>query len=134
LLCNLGGGEFFSNNIHRANYHFTHSKKLKTPDNTTVLPLGGIVYSKRPRGESVRRLFLLHTTHFQPVVQEKFQNMTPNSTTSRGLTPNSSTFQELTRIASRSGTLLIFPLHALVNGPKYPSSSSSTSLLAEFLL
>jgi hypothetical protein len=27
--------------MHRANYHFTHSKKLKkNPDNTTILPLG----------------------------------------------------------------------------------------------
>jgi hypothetical protein len=45
----LAAGRFFPNNIHRANYHFTHSKKLKKkPDNTTVLQLGGIVYRKRP--------------------------------------------------------------------------------------
>jgi hypothetical protein len=44
--CNLGSGKFFPNNIHRANYHITHSKKQKKPDNTTVLPLGGIVYRK----------------------------------------------------------------------------------------
>jgi hypothetical protein len=25
----LAAGRFFPNNIHRANYHFTHSKKLK---------------------------------------------------------------------------------------------------------
>jgi hypothetical protein len=40
---------FFPNNIYRANYHFTHSKKLKKTDNTTVLLLGGIVYRKRPK-------------------------------------------------------------------------------------
>jgi hypothetical protein len=44
FLCNLGSGKFFPNNIRRANYHFTHNKKLKKPDNTT--PLGGIVYLK----------------------------------------------------------------------------------------
>jgi hypothetical protein len=44
----FAAGKFFPNNIHRANYHFTHSKKLKKPDNTTVLPLGGIVYRKKP--------------------------------------------------------------------------------------
>jgi hypothetical protein len=44
----LAAGNFFPNNIHRANYHFTHSKKLKKPDNTTILLLGGIVYRKRP--------------------------------------------------------------------------------------
>jgi hypothetical protein len=27
----LTAGKFFRNNIHRANYHFTHSKKLKKP-------------------------------------------------------------------------------------------------------
>jgi hypothetical protein len=26
----LAAGKFFPNNIHRANYHFTHSKKQKT--------------------------------------------------------------------------------------------------------
>jgi hypothetical protein len=31
LFCNLGGQNFFTNNIHRENYHFIHSKKLKTP-------------------------------------------------------------------------------------------------------
>jgi hypothetical protein len=45
----LAAGKFFPNNIHRANYHFTHSNKLKKIDNTTVIPLGGIVYRKRPR-------------------------------------------------------------------------------------
>jgi hypothetical protein len=46
FLCNLGSGKFFPNNIRRANYHFTHSKKLKKkPDNNTT-PLGGIVYLK----------------------------------------------------------------------------------------
>jgi hypothetical protein len=25
----LAAGKYFPNNIHRANYHFTHSKKLK---------------------------------------------------------------------------------------------------------
>jgi hypothetical protein len=44
----LAAVKFFPNNIHRANYHFTHSKKLKKNDNTTVLPLSGIVYRKRP--------------------------------------------------------------------------------------
>jgi hypothetical protein len=44
----LAGGISFSNNIHRANYHFTHSKKTKKTDNIIVLPLGGIVYRKRP--------------------------------------------------------------------------------------
>jgi hypothetical protein len=44
----LAPGKFFPNNTNRASYHFTHSKKLKTPDNTTIPPLGGIVYSKRP--------------------------------------------------------------------------------------
>jgi hypothetical protein len=49
FLCNLGSGKFFPNNIHRKNYHFTHSTELKKKsDNTTVLPLGGIVYHKRP--------------------------------------------------------------------------------------
>jgi hypothetical protein len=46
-LCNLGGTNFFPNIIHRENYHFTHSKKLKKNDNTTVLVLGGIVYRKK---------------------------------------------------------------------------------------
>jgi hypothetical protein len=58
------------------------------------------------------------------IYNEKFQNMTPNSTASHGLTPNSSTFQELTpgtRIASKLGTLLIFS-----------SSSSSFHRLASF--
>jgi hypothetical protein len=27
----LAAGEFFPNNIHRANYHFTHNKKLTKP-------------------------------------------------------------------------------------------------------
>jgi hypothetical protein len=45
----LAAGKIFPNNIHRANYHFTHSKKLKKTDNTTVLLLGGIVYRKRPQ-------------------------------------------------------------------------------------
>jgi hypothetical protein len=27
----LAAGKIFPNNIHRANYHFTHSKKLKKP-------------------------------------------------------------------------------------------------------
>jgi hypothetical protein len=40
----LAVGKIFSNNIYRANYHFTHSKKTEKNDNTTVLPLGGIVY------------------------------------------------------------------------------------------
>jgi hypothetical protein len=40
---------FFPNNIHQANYHFIHSKKLKKTDNTTVPPLGGIRYRKRPQ-------------------------------------------------------------------------------------
>jgi hypothetical protein len=40
--------KFFPNNTHGANYDFTHSKKLKKNDNTTVPPLGGIVYRKRP--------------------------------------------------------------------------------------
>jgi hypothetical protein len=44
----LAAGKYFPNNIHRANYHFTHSKKLKKINNTTVLPLGGIVYRKNP--------------------------------------------------------------------------------------
>jgi hypothetical protein len=44
----LAAGKFFPNNIHQANYHFTHSKNLKKTGNTTVLPLGGIVYRKRP--------------------------------------------------------------------------------------
>jgi hypothetical protein len=38
----LATGKFFPNNIHRVNYHFTHSK--------TVLPLGDIVYRKRLYG------------------------------------------------------------------------------------
>jgi hypothetical protein len=45
----LAAGKYFPNNIHRANYHFTHSKKLKKTDNITVLPLGGIVYGKKPQ-------------------------------------------------------------------------------------
>jgi hypothetical protein len=44
----MSAGKFFPNNIHRANYYFTRSKKLKKTDNTTVLPLGGTVYYKRP--------------------------------------------------------------------------------------
>jgi hypothetical protein len=44
----LAAGNFFPINVHRANYHFTHSKKLKKNDNNTVLQLGGIVYCKRP--------------------------------------------------------------------------------------
>jgi hypothetical protein len=38
---NGGKRKNFPNNIHRAKYHFTHSKKT---DNTTLLPLSGIVY------------------------------------------------------------------------------------------
>jgi hypothetical protein len=34
LLCNLGRGKIFPNNIYRANYHFTHSKKTKK----TIIP------------------------------------------------------------------------------------------------
>jgi hypothetical protein len=45
---NLGVVEFFQNNIHRANYHFTHGEKVKKNDNTTILPVGCIAYSKRP--------------------------------------------------------------------------------------
>jgi hypothetical protein len=44
----LAVGKVFLNNIHRANYHLTYSKKLKKPDNTTIPLLGGIVYRKRP--------------------------------------------------------------------------------------
>jgi hypothetical protein len=44
----LAAGNFFPKNIHQENYHFTHSTKLKKPDNTTVLLLGDIVYCKRP--------------------------------------------------------------------------------------
>jgi hypothetical protein len=43
----LAAGKYFPNNIHRANYHFTHSKKLKKTDYTTVLQLCGIVYRKK---------------------------------------------------------------------------------------
>jgi hypothetical protein len=48
----LAAGKYFPNNIHRANYHFTHSKKLKKTDNITVLPLGGTVYGKKPQEKS----------------------------------------------------------------------------------
>jgi hypothetical protein len=44
----LPAGNFFANNIHRANHHFTHSTKLEKTDNTTALPLDGIVYRKKP--------------------------------------------------------------------------------------
>jgi hypothetical protein len=56
LLCNFGRGEIFSNNIHRANYHFTHSKKLKKIDNTTIPLLGDIVYGKRLLSPSTSNL------------------------------------------------------------------------------
>jgi hypothetical protein len=46
-------GEIFSTNIHWANYHFTHSTKLKKTDNTTVLPLDGIVYRKIPQKNEI---------------------------------------------------------------------------------
>jgi hypothetical protein len=44
----LVAGKFFPNNKHRANYNFTHSKRTEKIDNTTVLPLGSIVYRKKP--------------------------------------------------------------------------------------
>jgi hypothetical protein len=44
----LAAGKFFLNNIHPANYHFTHSKIfLKKTDNTTVPLLGRIVCCKK---------------------------------------------------------------------------------------
>jgi hypothetical protein len=45
----LAARKFFPNNIHRANYHFTHSKKLKKLDNTTIPLLGDIMSRKRPQ-------------------------------------------------------------------------------------
>jgi hypothetical protein len=39
---------FFSNNIHRENYHLPIVKNWKKINNITVLLLGGIVYRKRP--------------------------------------------------------------------------------------
>jgi hypothetical protein len=43
----LAVGKFFPNIIHRANYHFTHSKKLKRP---IILPYySWVVLCTRPR-------------------------------------------------------------------------------------
>jgi hypothetical protein len=53
----LAAGIFFLKNIHPASYHFTYSKKIEKIDNTTVLPLDGIVYRKTPQplnGHSLR--------------------------------------------------------------------------------
>jgi hypothetical protein len=47
----LAAWKFFP--MHGANYHFTNSKKLKKTDNTTVSPLGGIVYRKRSHRQSI---------------------------------------------------------------------------------
>jgi hypothetical protein len=38
----------FPNNIYLLNYHFTHREITKETDNTTVRPLGRIVYRKTP--------------------------------------------------------------------------------------
>jgi hypothetical protein len=43
-----GSGEFFPNNIYLSNYHFTYRETSEETDNTTVRPLGCIVYRKRP--------------------------------------------------------------------------------------
>jgi hypothetical protein len=63
FLCNLGSGEFFPNNIHRAKYYFNHSKKTEKPNNTTVLPLGGSVYCKRPPIHTLMIFFLTLSPH-----------------------------------------------------------------------
>jgi hypothetical protein len=65
LFITLVAGKVFPNNIHRANYYFIDSKKTeKKTDNTTVLPLGGIVYRKKPLTGRVRNLESVYVSLF----------------------------------------------------------------------
>jgi hypothetical protein len=68
-------GKFFPNNIHRANYHFTHSKKLKQTDNTTVLPLDGIVYRKRPLISNIHNYTVLTKEHNEEILARHFTRL-----------------------------------------------------------
>jgi hypothetical protein len=52
----LPAEKLFLNNIHRANYYFTNSKKIKKIDNTTTLLFGGIILLCTVKDLSVHRV------------------------------------------------------------------------------